>query len=69
MVLLFSASTLLRAQDETPVMDTVSYSLGVLMAQNLKGQGFDELNMDDVAAGMSAVLGEGEPEIDQKSSE
>lgn len=37
-------------------MDSVSYSLGVLVAQNLKGQGFSELNAEQFATGVSDVI-------------
>ncbi|MEM1214068.1 MAG: FKBP-type peptidyl-prolyl cis-trans isomerase [Bacteroidota bacterium] len=45
-------------------MDTVSYSLGVLMAQNLKGQGFDEVNTEDLAKGIADVIESNELQID-----
>jgi FKBP-type peptidyl-prolyl cis-trans isomerase FklB len=45
----------LHAQEETS-MDSVSYSLGVLMAQNLKQQGFDELDAGSMAAAINDVL-------------
>ena len=39
-LVLFSSICSLNAQEEK--MDSLSYSLGVLVAQNLKSQGFDE---------------------------
>ncbi len=52
------------AQNEMENMDSISYSLGVLMAQNLKGQGFDKLNYQKLGEGMSDVLETGkEPKI------
>ncbi|MGA1582363.1 MAG: FKBP-type peptidyl-prolyl cis-trans isomerase, partial [Saprospiraceae bacterium] len=37
-------------------MDSVSYSLGVLVAQNLKSQGFSELNAEQFASGVVDVI-------------
>ena len=37
-------------------MDSVSYSLGVLMAQNLKNQGFEGLDGSSMAAAIDAVF-------------
>lgn len=37
-------------------MDTLSYSLGVLVAQNLKNQGFEGLVADDLALAINDVL-------------
>ena len=37
-------------------MDSVSYSLGVLVAQNLKGQGFSDLNAEQFASGVADVI-------------
>jgi FKBP-type peptidyl-prolyl cis-trans isomerase FklB len=45
----------LQAQKET-TMDSVSYSLGVLVAQNLKTQGFDELEAGSLAKGLADGL-------------
>ncbi len=53
-VVLLFASTTAIAQNES--MDTVSYSIGVLVAQNLKQQGFENLNSDKVAKAINDVL-------------
>lgn len=45
----------LHAQEET-TMDSVSYSLGILMAQNLKQQGFEELDANSMAMAINDVL-------------
>ncbi|MBP7184390.1 MAG: FKBP-type peptidyl-prolyl cis-trans isomerase [Saprospiraceae bacterium] len=37
-------------------MDSISYSLGVLIAQNLKNQGFKDVKSSDLAAGIDDVL-------------
>jgi FKBP-type peptidyl-prolyl cis-trans isomerase FklB len=44
----------------TMKVDSVSYSLGVLLAKNLKQQGFDNLNADDMSKAIRDVL-EGKP--------
>ncbi len=44
------------AQNITTKMDSVSYSLGVLMAQNLKQQGFNEVDAASLAKGFEDVL-------------
>lgn len=49
-----------KAQNETTKMDSVSYSLGVLLAQNLKKQGFTSLDAAAVAKGLEDVV-EGKP--------
>lgn len=41
-------------------VDSVSYSLGVLLAKNLKQQGFDDLNADDLSKAISDVLSDKE---------
>lgn len=57
MVVLASVGQLsLQAQDLTKKMDSLSYSLGVLVAQNLKSQGFDNVNSVALAAGIEDVL-------------
>lgn len=56
MVLTLAGQLTLRAQEEKTNMDSVSYSLGILMAQNLKKQGFDELEAASFAAGVEDVI-------------
>lgn len=51
------------AQNEPAEMDSISYSLGVLMAQNLKGQGVSDLDWEQVAQGMSDVLEDNELKV------
>jgi FKBP-type peptidyl-prolyl cis-trans isomerase FklB len=53
----------LQAQNEATKMDSLSYSLGLLVAQNLKSQGFNELEANSLAQGMVAGL-EGNPSAD-----
>lgn len=56
MMLAFISQTSLQAQDEKTNMDTVSYSLGVLVAQNLKSQGFENLDATTMASAINDVL-------------
>lgn len=44
-------------------IDKVSYSLGVNMAQNLKGQGLSEINFGALAKGFEDVYGDGEVKV------
>ncbi len=44
-------------------MDSVSYSLGVLVAQNLKQQGLDSVNAESFANGIEDVLQDNELQI------
>ena len=44
------------AQTPTPKMDTTSYSLGVVLAQNLKQQGFKKIVAADLARGFEESL-------------
>ena len=48
-------STQLQAQN-TPKMDSVSYSFGVLIAQNLLSQGIEGIDAQSLAAGLSDAL-------------
>lgn len=49
-------------------MDSVSYSLGVLIAQNLKGQGFAGLNTQQLAQGIQDVLEDKALRINQQDA-
>jgi FKBP-type peptidyl-prolyl cis-trans isomerase FklB len=46
------------AQKEEISMDSISQSLGMIMGQNLKSQGFDEINAEVFAEAMSEALDE-----------
>ncbi len=48
--------TSVSAQNTTTKMDSVSYSLGVLMAQSLKQQGFDKIDAASLAKGLEDVI-------------
>jgi FKBP-type peptidyl-prolyl cis-trans isomerase FklB len=49
-------------------IDSVSYSLGVNIAQNIKSQGMDEVNVDALAKAFHDVLGDQTLKIDQTTS-
>lgn len=53
--------TTINAQQK---MDTLSYSLGVLVAQNLKGQGFENLDGASMAQAIDDVLKDNQLKID-----
>jgi len=44
-------------------MDTISYSMGVLIAQNLKQQGMENLNLDDFSKAIKDVMSDGKLKI------
>ena len=50
----FFATSILNGQNQKNKMDSISYSVGVLMAQNLKG--FEGLDVKQIAKGMEDVL-------------
>ncbi len=45
------------AQKSKPSMDSVSYSLGVLVGQNLKNQGFNKLDAGSLTNGLQDAIG------------
>lgn len=49
-------------------MDSVSYSLGLLVAGNLQSQGFDNLHAESLAQGMADVLGSGQTKWDAQTA-
>lgn len=57
------ATTGLLAQKSTTSMDSVSYSLGVLVAQNLKQQGVSEIDATRLAKGIEDVINDNELEV------
>lgn len=46
----------LNAQNEQSKMDTLSYSVGILIGSNLGQQGLDEVDVSDVAIGLSDAI-------------
>lgn len=61
--MLLIAGVLFLSSINAQQMDSVSYSLGVLMAQNLKSQGFDKLDTNALSEAMDAVINDGEVKI------
>ncbi len=53
-LLLFTAA--LAAQNQASYMDTTSYSLGIVLSQNLKSQGFDSIDASSLAKGFEEGL-------------
>ena len=62
-VLLISG-TQISAQNLTNSMDSLSYSVGVLVAQNLKQQGLDKVNSEVLAKAISDVLANNKLDIE-----
>ncbi len=56
MLCLVLFSQTIFAQEEKSIVDSVSYSLGILVAQNLKKQGMQDINAEALAAGVQDVL-------------
>ncbi|MFM9951327.1 MAG: FKBP-type peptidyl-prolyl cis-trans isomerase [Saprospiraceae bacterium] len=54
----------LAAQELKNTLDSVSYSLGILIAQNLKQQGLDGVNTTLVAKGLEDALKNSEAKVD-----
>lgn len=54
----------IQAQNNKTNMDTISYSLGVLVASNLKNQGFDNLNSESFTKAVNDVLSGSDLKID-----
>lgn len=52
---------------QTELMDSLSYSLGVLLAQNLKNQGFDSVDAESLASGFSDMVA-GTAKVDAKKA-
>jgi FKBP-type peptidyl-prolyl cis-trans isomerase FklB len=46
----------LKAQTPASNMDTISYSLGILLAQSIKSQGFTKINAQSIAQGIDDFL-------------
>ena len=55
-LLFFYRSEPLGAQSTPSTMDTTSYSLGILLSQNLKSQGFDSIDASSLARGFEEGL-------------
>ncbi len=51
-----SFTAALAAQNQSTDMDTTSYSLGIVLSQNLKSQGFDSIDASSLAKGFEEGL-------------
>ncbi|THH41238.1 FKBP-type peptidyl-prolyl cis-trans isomerase [Neolewinella litorea] len=56
LVLLLFTTAVLTAQNQSSYMDTTSYSLGIVLSQNLKSQGFDSIDASSLAKGFEDGL-------------
>ena len=56
------------SQNNQNLMDSISYSLGILMAQSIKNQGFERLNTQELAAGIDDVLQNKDLKIDVEAA-
>lgn len=56
LLLLFFSISATRAQNNQSTMDSVSYSLGILLAQNLKQQGFDSVDVPSLSQGIDDMI-------------
>lgn len=52
-----------EAQKEAKPMDSLSYSVGILVASNLKSQGIVDIKAEDMAIGVSDIINERETKI------
>ena len=55
-IICLACSIGLSAQNNEETMDSLSYSLGVMIAKNLKSQGFDNLSAADLAKGVEDIV-------------
>ncbi len=61
--LIITAITILIGINLNAQMDSISYSIGVIVAQNLEKQGLTEVNSEDLANGLADVLNKNELKI------
>lgn len=66
--LMFALTILLSSSLTAQKMDSVSYSLGLLVATNLQSQGFENLNANDLAKGMTDALSGGGTQWDAQQA-
>lgn len=64
LLLVFFSISALRAQNTEPTMDSMSYSLGILLAQNLKQQGLDSVDVNTLSKGIDDVLAGNDLKVD-----
>ncbi len=67
----FAVSTLNAQNQDENNMDTISYSVGVLMGQNLKSTGFDDkdLDMKKVMKGLEDILKGNKLDVDMQQAQ
>lgn len=61
--IIFLNSLSLEAQNTNKTMDSLSYSIGILMGQNLKQQGFDNIDPVSMADAINDVIKGNEPKV------
>lgn len=62
------SGTMLQAQTLKTQMDSLSYSVGILVAQNLKSQGLDAVDAKELSEGISDVLNGNDLKISQEEA-
>lgn len=55
-VFVFFQTAILAQNNENQKMDTVSYSLGLMVAKNLKKQGFEQVDAESLAKGIEDIM-------------
>lgn len=66
-IMLFISMNETNAQQNMSKTDSISYSVGVMLASNLKQQGLDEVNLEIVMAGLKETIAD-EAKIDQRAA-
>lgn len=66
---IFLISLQAKAQNKTISMDSLSYSVGILMGQNLKQQGFDGLDANSLADAIKDVLSGKELKVPEEEAQ
>lgn len=66
---LLMSSAPITAQSLKTSEDSLSYSLGVMLANSLKGEGYTDLNLDLFQAGFAAIMNGQEPILDANACE
>lgn len=56
------------AQKQSESMDSLSYSVGILVATNLKSQGIEDINAQDLSLGISDVINGKNPRINMEDA-
>ena len=69
LIICLACSIGLSAQNNEETMDSLSYSLGVMIAKNLKSQGFDNLTAADLAKGVEDVVKDNELKIQPEQAD